>query len=183
MLPLFNENPESAAELATAELAKYEEIFEKAWTAQKRRKLGLVAERPEDATLFDQLLDMMQQSQTDFSLFFRQLSESNPQACRDNFIDRDRFDDWSRRYAKRLSQESRSETERRASMQKINPKYVLRNYIAENAIRMAEDEQDYTEIDRLISLLSSPFDPQPGMEYYAQRPPGWANTLSVSCSS
>lgn len=183
MLPLFDETPETAAELATAELTKYEEIFEKAWTAQKRRKLGLVAERPEDAALFDELLDMMQQSQTDFSVFFRQLSETDPQACRDNFIERDRFNDWSRRYTERLSQESESGTERRASMRKVNPEYVLRNYIAENAIRMAEDDQDYTEIDRLVNLLSSPYDAQPGMERYAQRPPDWANRLSVSCSS
>jgi len=60
---------------------------------------------------------------------------------------------------------------------------VLRNYLAENAIRKARDERDYTEIERLRSLLSRPFDEQPEFDDYAKEPPDWAREIAVSCSS
>jgi uncharacterized protein YdiU (UPF0061 family) len=65
----------------------------------------------------------------------------------------------------------------------VNPKYVLRNYLAENAIRRATDERDFAEIERLRRLLARPFEEQPEMERYAAMPPDWAARLEVSCSS
>jgi uncharacterized protein YdiU (UPF0061 family) len=75
------------------------------------------------------------------------------------------------------------DNERASKMKKINPKYILRNYMAEAAIRKAEDENDYSEIDRLFNLLQKPFDEQPENESYAGLPPEWAQEISVSCSS
>ena len=68
-------------------------------------------------------------------------------------------------------------------MKQVNPKYILRNYMAEVAIRKAEDEKDYSEIDRLLSLLQAPFDEQLENEHYAGFPPDWATNIAVSCSS
>jgi serine/tyrosine/threonine adenylyltransferase len=68
-------------------------------------------------------------------------------------------------------------------MDSCNPKYVLRNYLAERAIRSAEDDRDYGEIERLRRLLRDPFAEQPGMESYADAPPDWGRRLGVSCSS
>ena len=68
-------------------------------------------------------------------------------------------------------------------MDRVNPKYVLRNYLAETAIRKAADERDYSEIDRLMRLLAHPYDEQPAMQAYAEPAPEWASVLSVSCSS
>jgi uncharacterized protein YdiU (UPF0061 family) len=68
-------------------------------------------------------------------------------------------------------------------MKQVNPKFILRNYLAENAIKRARDEQDYGEIDTLMRLLTRPFDDQPEMENYAALPPDWASSLAVSCSS
>ena len=68
-------------------------------------------------------------------------------------------------------------------MRACNPKYILRNYMAEIAIRKAEQERDFSEIERLRQLLSQPFAEQPEHERYAGYPPEWAATLSVSCSS
>ena len=66
---------------------------------------------------------------------------------------------------------------------RLFPAYALRNYLAEQVIRKAEDEQDFSEIERLWLLLRDPFTEQPGMERYAEPPPGWARALVVSCSS
>jgi uncharacterized protein YdiU (UPF0061 family) len=67
-------------------------------------------------------------------------------------------------------------------MRLVNPKYVLRNYMVQTAIVKAE-KKDYSEVDKLLRLLTSPFEEQPGMESYAQEPPDWAKTLELSCSS
>ena len=68
-------------------------------------------------------------------------------------------------------------------MAQVNPKYTLRNYLAEQAIRKAEEEGDYTEVERLLELLRRPCDEQPEFEAYAAVPPDWAQSISVSCSS
>lgn len=69
------------------------------------------------------------------------------------------------------------------SMDCVNPKFILRNYLAEIAIRKAEDAQDYSEIERLLNILHHPFDKWTEFEDYASHPPNWARQISVSCSS
>ena len=183
MLPLFDDVPEAAAEKATEALGRYETKFDAALLAMQRRKLGLRILRSEDRALYEELLTLMAQSRADFTNVFRRLSEDGIAGCRDEFLQRDRFDAWAKKYTERLTFESDTEGERRALMCQTNPLYVLRNYMAENAIRLAEDNQDYAEIDRQVTLLESPFESQPGLEHYAQRPPDWAQSISVSCSS
>ena len=72
---------------------------------------------------------------------------------------------------------------RRPAMRAVNPKYILRNHLAEIAIRRAADERDYSEVNRLHALLTRPFDEQPEYEAYAAEPPDWARKIEVSCSS
>jgi uncharacterized protein YdiU (UPF0061 family) len=99
------------------------------------------------------------------------------------FIERDKFDAWAARYRDRLAAEGSVDTERAVRMNAVNPKYVLRNHLAEAAIRKAADERDYAEIERLRALLARPFDEHPEMDAYAAPPPDWASRLEVSCSS
>jgi uncharacterized protein YdiU (UPF0061 family) len=68
-------------------------------------------------------------------------------------------------------------------MRAVNPKYILRNHLAEIAIRRAVDERDYSEVDRLHALLARPCDEQPQHAAYAAEPPDWARRIEVSCSS
>ncbi len=68
-------------------------------------------------------------------------------------------------------------------MDGVNPKYILRNYLAETAIRRAQDHHDYAETERLLALLRHPYDEQPEYEQYAADPPDWARRIAVSCSS
>ena len=67
-------------------------------------------------------------------------------------------------------------------MKRVNPRYVLRNHLAENAIRAAR-EGDFAETRRLLKVLERPYDEQPEHSAYADFPPDWAQTLEVSCSS
>jgi len=93
---------------------------------------------------------------------------------------------WLQRYVRRLIQDCRSDAERSSSMNAVNPLYVLRNYLAQQAIDLAE-KGDYTEIGRLLELLKSPYDIQPGLSAYALKRPEWARHKAgcsmLSCSS
>lgn len=146
-----------------------------------RRKLGLREIMPEDSALIRDLLDLMAQSGTDYTRFFRTLGNFSTKGVEPGLSPQ--FDEWAARYHGRLRTENSIDSERKAGMDSVNPKYVLRNYIAEGAIRKAVDENDYSEIERVRLLLKEPFSEQPDSESYAEPAPAWARGLVVSCSS
>ncbi|MGB5098334.1 MAG: hypothetical protein WBN82_10535, partial [Porticoccaceae bacterium] len=86
-------------------------------------------------------------------------------------------------YSTRLGAETRSAAARRAAMRQVNPAHVLRNYLAETAIRAAVDQGDYREIEQLRQALAQPFEPPPEFARYAAPPPDWGRGIAVSCSS
>jgi uncharacterized protein YdiU (UPF0061 family) len=104
-------------------------------------------------------------------------------AARDLFLDREAYDKWLAGYQQRLDAEHIESDSRDAELNRTNPKFILRNYLAETAIRKAEDDGDYSEIDLLMQLLQKPFDEHPAHENYAGHPPEWASRIEVSCSS
>jgi uncharacterized protein YdiU (UPF0061 family) len=182
-------SPLVSAEAAQAALQSFEPTFLAAYAQRMRAKLGLEATREDDDDLARDLLGLLHESRTDYTIFFRRLSgfdgdePSAGSALRDFCVDREQFDAWAQRYRERLAWEASDAAGRRERMNRVNPKYVLRNHLAEVAIRKARDERDYAEIERLRRLLARPFDEQPEMEAYAATPPDWARTVAVSCSS
>ena len=172
-----------------AQLHTYEGTFDAAQNTLLRAKLGLLATHDADHELVNQMFALMAESHVDFTLFFRSLSQlhaadsSNDARVRDLVINRERFDGWAAQYRARLQAEATADAERAARMNRANPKYVLRNYLAEVAIRKACDERDFSEIENLRTLLRAPFDEQPENAHYAALPPDWASHLEVSCSS
>ncbi len=169
-------------------LEPYKSRFAEAMQARFRAKLGLVDVRDEDLALADDLLRLMAQDRADHTLAWRALgrfstADAAPDAAvRDHFIDRAAFDAWARRYRERLLAEGSVDAERAARMDRVNPKYVLRNHLAETAIRRAR-EGDFGELQRLHAVLQRPFDDQPEAADLAALPPDWARHLEVSCSS
>lgn len=170
-------------------LDSYSDIYSEHYVKLMSRKLGLTYAGLEDYSVIEPLLLMMQASQLDFTNLFRSLgnfksaADEKNSALRDQFIDRAAFDEWAAVYRVRLQTEGSIDAERKQRMDKANPKYILRNYLAQTAISKAEKERDYSEVDRLLALLSRPFDEQPGMEAYAAPAPEWAQHIEVSCSS
>jgi uncharacterized protein YdiU (UPF0061 family) len=151
-------------------------------------KLGLASAQQEDGKLFDQMFDIMAASHVDFTLFFRRLGDlridqpASDEPIRDLFIDRAAFDQWAVQYRARLLQENSNDLQRRLAMHRANPKYVLRNYLAQQAIEKAQIK-DFSEVQRLLAVLEHPYDEQPENDRYAALPPDWASELEVSCSS
>ena len=167
----------------------YEQAMLEKYAELMRGKLGLTESHAGDDKLVTDLLNLMDSSRADYTTFFRalgnfQLEESSRHsAVRDFFLHREAFDDWTTRYRERLQAEKSQDTERKIRMDQVNPKYVLRNHVAEQAIQLATREKDYSEIDRLLKLLSHPFTDQPGMDAYALPAPDDSAPIIVSCSS
>jgi serine/tyrosine/threonine adenylyltransferase len=174
-------------EEAVAALEGYEPALSERYGELMRAKLGLREEREEDAALLQELLQLMQSSRADYTICFRRLCEfrrgGENEAVRETFADRAAFAAWAARYEARLAAEESDDAERARRMRQVNPKYVLRNYLAQEAISRAVERRDYSEIDRLLKLLREPYAEQPEMERYAAPPPAWSKQIFVSCSS
>jgi uncharacterized protein YdiU (UPF0061 family) len=180
--------PLSEKEDLKAALDRYTSLCEGQYMELMRAKFGLIETKEEDVSLIQDLLALMQLHHVDYTSFFRALglfqggTDSLNEPLRDFFLDRESFDRWARRYKDRLREEGSRDADRFTRMNQVNPKYVLRNYLAQTAIEKAE-KKDFSEIDRLLTLLHNPYSDQPGMEAYAVPPPNWGKHLSVSCSS
>jgi uncharacterized protein YdiU (UPF0061 family) len=169
-----------------AALAHYRPSLIGHYSSLMRSKIGLQNADDNDQQLVSELLELMQASAADFTNTFRQLGSvsinDHQHPLRDNFINREDFDAWLVKYQQRLKSEGIDEAERQQAMAAVNPKYVLRNYLAQQAIDKAE-VGDYKELEQLAEVLSKPFDEQPKFEDYAKMPPDWGKRISVSCSS
>jgi uncharacterized protein YdiU (UPF0061 family) len=180
--------PLLSVETASAAIGDYPQQFGQAYIARMAAKFGLPASGETVPLLMD-ALQLLAQNHVDYTIFMRRLGDfdsaenkANP-LLRDLFLDRSAFDAWAARYAAALRQQGSNDVERGQAMRAVNPKYILRNHLAEVAIRRAADERDYSEINRLHRLLTRPFDEQAENEAYAAEPPDWARQIEVSCSS
>lgn len=168
-----------------AVLDEYEPVFTRAFHERMAAKLGLAAWGPDDEPLLDDMLKLMDANQADFTLAWRRLADAvsgQRSVFEDLFIDRPAAAAWLDRLLARHAQDGRPEPEVAEAMNGVNPLYVLRNHLAEEAIRAAK-AGDASEIDTLLKLLRNPYVEQPGHERYAGLPPDWAGSIEVSCSS
>ncbi|MFC0227100.1 protein adenylyltransferase SelO [Serratia aquatilis] len=174
------------AEQLQAALAAYEPALMQAYGEQMRAKLGFFTQSRQDNELLTGLLSLMAQEGRDYTRTFRLLCEVKQQQAdtplRDEFIDRAAFDSWYQHYRQRLQQESVSDAERQQAMKKANPKFILRNYLAQQAIEAAEQD-DVSKLARLHQVLQKPFDENTEYEDLAALPPDWGKHLEISCSS
>lgn len=143
------------------------------------KKLGISEFTDEDRPILTDLLSLMTDTRADYSRCFRLLSrEETHKDFLKEFNSANNVSRWLDSYRERVAELDNCE----ATMLSINPKYILRNYIAQIAINQAK-QGDYSEIDRLVRILHSPFDEHPDAEEYFATPPSWAKNLSLSCSS
>ncbi len=192
------------AEALRGALNTFEPTFLQAMQTKLSLKLGLGAWQPGDEVLIDDLWSLMQENRADFTLTFRQLTHA-PGLAHDDFgrvmrdlggtvsdtiapfvhlfIDREAASAWLERYRQRVYSDGALDKDARIdSMLSTNPLYVLRNYLAQNAIEAAQ-KGDFSEVAMLFEVLSDPFVYQPGRDAYAAQPPAWATKIEVSCSS
>ena len=189
-------------------LDEYASHYSKGFGEMMAQKLGLRAVNEDgDGELVDELIEVLQVAETDMTIFFRKLADIgrldlSSELTEEQLINtideafytpeeiteekRHKIVAWLRRYATRLQREGGEPEEQRRCMDSVNPKYVLRNYLAQLAIDKAE-EGDYSMVAELLEVLRHPYDEQPGQEEFAAKRPDWARhrvgCSMLSCSS
>ncbi|XP_043245163.1 protein adenylyltransferase SelO, mitochondrial-like isoform X2 [Amphibalanus amphitrite] len=184
---------EQAGQLGTA-LDAYTEAFAAEWRAKFSARLGLPASA-EAEQLARRLLTLMERTGADFTMTFRQLGDVTQEQLKDGQLPDDMWalrtaaetpgwKEWAAEYAAQLHADGVGEEQRRQQQRAANPRYVLRNWMAQRAIADAE-KGEFAELQTLLAVLERPFDEQPDAEErgFAGRPPDWAARLMVSCSS
>jgi serine/tyrosine/threonine adenylyltransferase len=174
----------------------YADTFNRHWPQAIAQKLGLASlDRPGDAELMRGLFQALGEAETDFTLFFRNLARVPLEPGADVLQPLERafyatpgasMEAWLRAYVSRIRQENGAQSTRVARMNRVNPKYVFRNYLAQLAIDGLERD-DPSFLERLMRVLERPYDEQPEHDELAERRPEWARQRpgcsALSCSS
>lgn len=185
-----------AVEPLEAVLNAYGRLFDAAFLRMNRNKLGLELEQDSDEALVHEVMTVLERIETDYTIFFRLLSHlkknDSPEAAltkvKDAFYSPSQCTgavetawlEMLQHYLHRLSIESQSDAERAEAMNRVNPKYVLRNYMVQLAIEAA-NQDDFSLVQELHELLKHPYDEQPEQDKWFAKRPDWART-KVGCS-
>lgn len=175
LLPLLHEERDQALRLAEEAIAAFPAMFQRCRVAGMRAKLGLFTEEDEDTALMTDLLTCLQRCKADYTNAFRALATEQPA---DNTLSEDlEFAAWHRRWLERLARQPQSPEESRRLMRSSNPAVIPRNHRVEEALAAAVERNDYSVTEKLLQVLSRPYDdppeeggyhlpPEPGGEAY-----------------
>ncbi len=177
-------------------LEHFESSLQAHYLRRMRNRLGLISQEADDGKLIRDLLDLLQSQQLDYNRFLRGLCYAQPEELNgdpDGYSSQTRawliqgkessaVQAWLLRYQQRANREKGLSDTRQQQMLHANPKFILRNYLAQQAIEQAE-QGDYQEVSRLATLLQTPYDEHPDLERYAEAAPETARRIAVSCSS
>ena len=182
---------------------KFVTVYQTQWLAMMARKLGLLHYESDDEALITQLLQILQVTETDMTLFYRLLAkfdcEDQPNITAYQFFMpcyyqphtiseaiAEKINQWLVNYAVRINRQQESHAHRQERMNRVNPNYVLRNYLAQQAIDQAE-QGDYALVNTLLEVMQNPYEEQTGREAFAEKRPEWARSKPgcsmLSCSS
>jgi uncharacterized protein YdiU (UPF0061 family) len=182
LLPLIGEQ-----DVAVAALQSYKTVFPREFDARLGAKLGLDDAGADDRPLIDDTLRLLTVERTDWTIFWRRLADAaatgDHAPVRDLFVDVARFDAWlPLLLERRAADPSRTPAGRAAAMRAVNPKFVLRNHLGQQAIEAAQ-HGDFSVVATLLRVLESPCEDHAGHDAFAGFPPDWASTIEISCSS
>ncbi|MGE3609815.1 MAG: YdiU family protein [Bacteriovoracaceae bacterium] len=168
-------------------LNSFAPTFEQEFTQLCREKLGLQSNLPQDLALFIELIQILDQLSIDYTYFFRSLSRYTKEdkefnGLWDYYGKRQELIQWLQKYQERLALEDCPDDLRHISMLKVNPKYILRNYIAQEVIESVEKGESES-LAKWLKIFYSPFEEHAEFEHYARPTPPEKKNFIVSCSS
>ena len=170
MLPLFDDDTDTAIEQATSVLQTFPQLFQRAWSAEMHTKLGLDPDVTGGDELIAELLELMGGQRVDYTSCLRSLSSvvrGDETPTRSLFAAPEAFDDWSARWLTVLGDDRAAMADR---MDRVNPLYVPRNHVVEEVLTAAS-WGDVQAFDDLLDAVSRPFERRSGLERYAQPAP------------
>ena len=185
MLPLFADELDPAVEAANGVLRTLADRYDRHWLEGMRAKLGLTWSDPADADLAPDLLDVLHAQHVDFTSCFRALSAvatGDTDVARQLFVAPADFDAWAARWRARLDAEQRPVAAVAAAMDCTNPVYIPRNHLVEEALTAATDG-DLGPYERLLDVVTHPFDARSEWDRYAQPAPAGADRYRTFCGT
>jgi uncharacterized protein YdiU (UPF0061 family) len=162
-------------------LQTYEAIFQDTLAELYRKKLGLDQAQPEDANLIQGLLDIMESEKLDYTNTFRNLTQALAKKNSPE-LNSEISKSWIVSFLERHAKETLSKDKRLELMNQFNPKFILRNYMAQEAIEAAE-VNDFSKLETLMIVMTQPFEKLIEHQKFANKSPMWAKDLEISCSS
>ena len=162
-------------------LQTYEAIFQDTLAELYRKKLGLDQAQPEDANLIQGLLDIMESEKLDYTNTFRNLTQALAKKNSPE-LNSEISKSWIVSFLERHAKETLSKDKRLELMNQVNPKFILRNYMAQEAIEAAE-VNDFSKLETLMIVMTQPFEELIEHQKFANKSPMWAKDLEISCSS
>jgi uncharacterized protein YdiU (UPF0061 family) len=162
-------------------LQTYEAIFQDTLAELYRKKLGLDQAQPEDANLIQGLLDIMESEKLDYTNTFRNLTQALAKKNSPE-LNSEISKSWIVSFLERHAKETLSKDKRLQLMNQVNPKFILRNYMAQEAIEAAE-VNDFSKLETLMIIMTQPFEELIEHQKFANKSPMWAKDLEISCSS
>lgn len=162
----------------------FRSTYERVYSEIMYTKMGLECEDKDDRELFQSMLSALANATIDYTAFFRSLSrfDGDKSAILDICTNRAPLENWLDAYSLRLEKETLSEAKRHEKMLAVNPKYVLKNHILQEAIDKA-NEHDFTMVNDLLKVALAPFDEHPELEHLCKVTPQEAKNIRLSCSS
>ncbi len=186
LLPLIDEEEERGIEKATGILNKFSDRYFGNWIDCFRQKLGLMTERQEDMELANALLKAMEADRVDFTQLFRSLADAasgNTKGVKSLFREPESIQAWLDQWQARLTEESVSEDVRRIQLEQVNPIYIPRNHLVEEALAAATENQDFSLFEKFLEVLASPYSRQAGLEEYANPAPDSSTPYQTFCGT
>ena len=186
LLPFIDpDDTEEAIRLATEEINAFPTLYREAWLAVFRAKLGLTTVQPEDQALIGGLHGAMEGQGVDFTTLFRALAQAvrgDASPARGLFADPTAFDGWFEGYQDRAAAEETEPTARAEAMDRVNPLYIPRNHKVEEALTAAETG-DMAPFDRLLEVVTRPFEARDGLESYTTPAPPEFGSYTTFCGT
>lgn len=182
LLPLFSDDKDESVAIATEVLMDFPKQYQALWDAGMSKKLGL-KNAPTD--LVSDLLHMLHTQSVDYTQFFRSLSSvvnGDSSAARNSFMNIEQYDAWESRWKELISRESQSSADIAASMNLVNPIYIARNHLVEEALAAAT-EGDLGPTLTLLEVIQQPFNERSGFERFAQPAPSEYKNYQTFCGT
>lgn len=183
LLPLLHDDEEKALETAQSAISEFDGMYRRRWLAGMRAKLGLSNEEQGDGALAEDLLSLMQKHRADYTNTFRALTLGKTGPEESAWFDSEDFALWHKRWEERLGRQEASRETSIGLMRSSNPAVIPRNHRVEEALDAAEQDGDYSVMERLLEALSNPYAYSPRQEDYCTLPGAGSRPYRTYCGT
>jgi uncharacterized protein YdiU (UPF0061 family) len=181
LLPLLHDDEEQAVKLAEDALSDFSKLYQQHWLTGMRAKLGIFNEEPQDESLIESLLSMMQKHHADYTNTFRALTFDKPEEI--VMFGTTAFAEWLEQWQARRSRQQESKASSDELMRSSNPAVIPRNHRVEEALEAAVEREDYSVMERFLVAVANPYAHSPEQDEYTTLPASSPRPYRTFCGT